>query len=82
MLTAMTPVQGQGMDNPQPPAYEINNGPTKWEDTPLGKFEAAVLNTPDFLKKSKAANKEAHQAMQDKRTHGTSIPGVNTFRRQ
>lgn len=61
---------------------EPKKGNTKWEDTPLGKFEAAVLNAPDFLKKSEGANKEAYQAMQGNRTHGTSIPGVNTFKRQ
>ena len=53
-----------------------------WENTMLGKAESAVKNFPQNYKAADEANQEAFDRMSPKAMGGSSIPGMNTFKRQ
>ncbi|RLB94839.1 MAG: hypothetical protein DRH26_00120 [Deltaproteobacteria bacterium] len=52
-----------------------------WDQTMLGQVEQNVKKLPQNIRDSNRANEEAYQAMNKKRTTGSSIPGMNTFKR-
>ena len=53
----------------------------EWDKTPLGKFESAIKQTPEALRQSEVANKEAYDRGLKNKTSGSAIPSSNTFRR-
>jgi len=61
------------------PTEQTFNKP--FEESLLGRGEAAVKQTPEFIRQSEEANKRAYEELLKKKRSGTSIPGVGTFKR-
>lgn len=72
------------VDRKRPPST-VQTGaldiPGEWEQTPLGKAEAAVKSIPGALKRSEVTNVEALERLEKGRTRGSLLPGVGTFKR-
>ena len=64
-----------------PGALEVPGDSTPWEETRLGKAEAIVKSIPGGIKDAERTNLEALENLEKKRTRGSSIPGVGTFKR-
>ncbi len=61
--------------------FQQNTSALEWGKTPLGRFENAVIQAPEGLRRSEIANQEAYRKGIKKKTVGSAIPNIDTFRR-
>lgn len=52
-----------------------------FEESLIGRGEAAVKQAPEFIRQSEEANRIAYEELLKKKRSGASIPGVGTFKR-